>query len=73
MRIKCPLCHEKFDVGHREVLAEAERLKQRAAAGQIPADDVDGNVLPPKPRAARYKIVADYDRVPHSPRIDGNS
>ncbi len=47
MRIRCPRCHEKFDLSHRQVLTEAARLaKQRAVAPAPTQGAIDGNVLP---------------------------
>ena len=48
MRVSCPHCHERFDVSHRAVLAEAARLAALRKTGDV-ADvgaEVNGNVLP---------------------------
>ncbi len=53
MRIKCPHCHERFDVGHKKVLEAAKLLQERAQRGDIPEDALDGNVLTPDDDQAR--------------------
>jgi len=47
MRVTCPHCHQRHDVGHMAVLQEASRLTDRARPVQAPISNVDGNVLRP--------------------------
>ena len=51
MRVSCPHCKRRFDVGHLAVLSEHKRLAERAKAGR-PAAAVNGNVLDPSDGAA---------------------
>ena len=49
MRVRCPHCHEKFDVKHMAVLAEAARLAKRRQSGDVSdVGEVDGNVRAPE-------------------------
>ena len=59
MRVSCPKCRQRFDVGHLAVLHEAERLKDRAKTGRDPHDAPQGNVLDPTDaEAARQRAEA---------------
>lgn len=51
MRICCPQCKHKFDLAHRKVLAEADRLRNRESEPE-PAESHPGNVLDPNDREA---------------------
>ena len=61
MRVTCAHCHQRFDIAHTAVLAEAERLKAKAAVGQVPVNAPGGNVLDPHDEQAtkqRQAIIA---------------
>ena len=47
MRVSCPNCKKRFDVPHVAVLAEARRLKERAAGGDVCPTGASGNVIDP--------------------------
>jgi hypothetical protein len=59
MRVSCPKCHKRFDVAHRDVLAEALRLAERRKHGDLAGTgNVNGNVLPESAEALREREEA---------------
>ena len=59
MRITCPHCKQGISVAYREVLAAAERIKNRRKLGDVAdAESVNGNVLPNDPEATRLRDEA---------------